>query len=135
MNTASKLRVCNKTLECVLVMILVSGIQLEATSGRYAWSVWAHVGLGIVLTLLSLYHIYMHYKSGNWFARFAKNRNKVTRILWWIFLLAAVSGFAATFIWLDGNNHSHLGAVHGKIGFLMVIFGTIHAVRHIHKHK
>ncbi len=51
------------------------------------------------------------------------------------FLLAAVSGFAATFIRLDGNSHSHFGAVHGKIGFLMVIFGTIHAVRHIRIHK
>lgn len=135
MNTALRLKLCNRSLAFVLILILASGIQLEATSGQYAWSVWLHIVLGILLSVLCAYHIFLHYRKSNWFARFAKNRNTVTRILWWIYLLIAMSGTAATIIWLDGNHHSHLGAVHGKIGFLMVLFATIHALKNKRKMK
>ncbi len=131
MKIQEKLKVCNKWLKVILLLILASGIQLEATSGRYAWSVWVHIVLGLILTGLSIYHIYLHYKNSNWFTRFAKNRNKVTRVLWWVFLLTAVSGIAATLQWLMEGGHSPIGGVHGKIGFLMVIVAIIHAVRHI----
>lgn len=135
MNTALRLKRCNHRLAFVLLMTLASGIQLEATSGRYTWSVWLHIVLGILLTVLSAYHIFLHYRKSNWFARFAKNRNAVTRILGWIYLLTAISGIAATIIWLDGNQHSHLGAVHGKIGFLMVLLAIIHALKSKRKMK
>ena len=96
--TAARLKRCNRSLGLTLLLILASGIQLEATSGRCAWSVWVHIILGVALTALSLYHIYLHYRTDNWFARFARNRNTVTRILWWVFLLTTVSGLAATAI-------------------------------------
>lgn len=134
-NPSFRLKICNRTLGITLLLMLVSGIQLEATSGRYVWTVWLHIMLGILLTVLSLYHIYLHYRKSNWFTRFAKNRNTSTCILWWVFLLTAVTGFAATIIWLCGNGHTPLGGVHGKIGFLMVIVAIIHAVRHIRKKK
>lgn len=126
MKTVTKLKLCDRWLGIFLLVMLASGIQLEATSGRYVWSVYAHIIAGIVLTILSGYHIFLHYGYGNWFFRFAGNRNMVTRILWWIFILTAVSGIAATVIWLDGYGHSHFGAVHGKLGFLMVVAGVIH---------
>ena len=129
-NAAANLKRCNRWLGITLLLTLISGIQLEATSGRYAWTVWLHIALGIILTILSLYHIHLHYRSGNWFARFARNRNIVTKILWWVFLLTAITGIAASIMWADGFSHTHLGAVHGKIGFLMVVLGIIHAVRH-----
>lgn len=135
MTPAERLKACDKTLGIVLIVMLASGIQLEATSGRYAWSVWAHIALGIVLTVLSVWHIYLHYRWSDWFARFRKNRNRSTRILWWIFLLTAVTGIIATAVWLATHEHSHIGAIHGKIGFLMVIVGVIHAVGHKHKRK
>lgn len=135
MNNATKLKVCDGWLGRILILILASGIQLEVTSGRYAWSVWVHIVLGIILTVLSCYHIYLHYRTGNWFSRFSKNKNFVTKILWWIFLLTSVTGIIATFVWIDGQSHSHIGAVHGKIGFLMVILGIVHAVRHLRKRK
>lgn len=128
---AMRFKRCNRWLGITLLLMLASGIQLEATSGRYLWSVWIHIILGTVLTALSLRHIYLHYRKGNWFARFAKNRNTVTRVLWWTFLLTVVTGFAATVGWLDGFNHSTLGGVHGKIGFVMVLLGVVHAVRHL----
>lgn len=135
MNNATRLKICDGWLGRILILILASGIQLEVTSGKYAWSVWVHIVLGIILTVLSCYHIYLHYKTGNWFVRFAKNKNVVTRILWWIFLLTAVTGIIATFAWIGHDGHMPIGGIHGKIGFLMVIFGIIHAVRHIRKRK
>ncbi len=126
MTTASKLKICNLSLGITMLLMLASGIQLEATSGRYAWSVWVHIALGIVLIALSLRHIILHYRFSNWFARFAKNRNRTTRILWWAFLLTALSGVGATILWLATPVHSHLGAVHGKLGFLMVTVAIIH---------
>lgn len=135
MTPAERLKACDKTLGIVLIVMLASGIQLEATSGRYAWSVWAHIALGIVLTVLSVWHIYLHYRWSDWFARFRKNRHQSTRILWWVFLLTAVTGIIATAVWLAAHEHSHIGAVHGKIGFLMVIAGIIHAAGHRRRRK
>lgn len=136
MNTAEKLKICNRLLGLTLILMLASGIQLEATAGSYAWSVWVHIVLGTLLTILSICHIYYHYRFCNWFARFAKNRNTATRVLWWVFLLTVISGFAATIQWIVENSHSHIGAVHGKIGFLMVIIAIIHAAaRHIRQRK
>lgn len=126
MNKVQRLKICNKFLGISLLLMLISAIQLEATSGAYTWSVWLHIALGAALTVLSVYHIYLHYKSSNWFARFAKHRSTATRIIWWIFLLTAVSGIAATALWLAAQGHTHIGALHGKIGFLMVIFAVIH---------
>lgn len=135
MTPAERLKACDKALGIVLVVMLASGIQLEATSGRFAWSVWAHIVLGIILTVLSLWHIYLHYRWSDWFARFRKNRNRATRILWWVFLVAASTGMIATVVWLVGHDHSHIGAIHGKIGFLMVIVSIIHAVGRRHKRQ
>ena len=115
--------------------MLASGIQLEATAASYAWSVWVHIVLGTLLTILSICHIYYHYRFSNWFARFAKNRNTATRVLWWAFLLTVISGFAATIQWLVENGHSSIGGIHGKIGFLMVIIAIIHAAKHIRQRK
>lgn len=123
-------KLCNRSLGCVLILMLASGIQLEVTSGRYTWTVWVHIILGILLTILSAYHIFLHYRKSNWFTRFAGNRNAVTRILWWVFLLTVITGIAATVIWIDCHCHSHIGAIHGKLGFLMVIVAIIHVLRH-----
>lgn len=135
MTTAAKLKLCNKSLGLTLLLMLASGIQLEVTSGKYGWSVWAHVILGIVLTGLSLYHIFLHYRFSNWFSRFVINRNAATRILWWVFLLTVVTGMAVTVKWLTGSGHTTLGGVHGKIGFLMVIVAVVHAAGHHGKKK
>lgn len=130
MSQSIKPKICNRTLGCILILMLASGIQLEATSGEYDWSVWCHIALGLLLCLASVYHIYLHYKTGNWFSRFARNRNRTTRILWWTFLLTAVSGIAATVVWIVDEGHSPLGGVHGKIGFIMAVIAVVHVVGH-----
>lgn len=42
MNAALRLKLCNRTPGIILLLMLISGIQLEATSGIYAWSVWVN---------------------------------------------------------------------------------------------
>lgn len=122
---------CNRCLGISLLLMLISGIQMEATSGAYAWAVVVvHIVLGLIMTALAVMHIYLHYKRGNWFARFAQNPNMGTRVLWWVFLITAATGIAATVMWIVEPSHSLLGAVHGKIGFLMVLAGVLHHRRH-----
>ena len=107
MKAATKNKLCNKSLGVVLVLMLASGILLEATGGKLEWSVWVHIAAGIVLC-----------------------------ILWWTFLLTAISGIAVTAVWVaDGFVHSPLGGVHGKIGFLMVIVAIAHVARNIKPHS
>lgn len=129
LSVAEKLKIYDKGLGLTLILILASGIQLEATSGQYIWSVWVHIILGLLLIILSYYHIYLHYKTSNWFKRFAKNKSLITRILWWLYLLTSVTGIIATISWFDSFSHTVIGAVHGKIGFLMALFGIIHAIK------
>lgn len=129
MNAAAKIRLCDALLGCSFLVILASGLQLEATSGRYVWSVWAHIVAGMVFVTLSYYHIFLHYRRSNWFRRFAKNKSTVTRILWWMFLLTAVSGVIATMVWIDGYCHTPMGGVHGKLGLVMTIVAVVHVVQ------
>lgn len=133
MKPATKLKISSKSLGIALLLTLASGIQLEVTSGRDTWAVWLHIALGIIVTVLSFYHIYLHYRRTNWFARFARNPRTVTRILWWTFLLTLLTGLATTAVWVDGFRHTPLGGVHGKIGYLMFIFAIIHLISH-HRH-
>lgn len=135
MNPAQKLRIVDRSLGVTMLLILASGIQLEATYGRYGWSVWLHIALGVALIALSVYHIFLHYRRSNWFARFARNPHTSTRVLWWTFLLTAATGIAATPLWLADGTHSHLGAIHGKIGFLMAIVAIYHALKRKPKHR
>lgn len=125
----------NQRLGFTLILMLVSGIHLEVTEGAYEWAVWVHIGLALTLTALSIHHIFCHYKTGNWFVRFAKNRNKVTCLLWWMSLFTIASGLAATVHWLLTYTHSPLGGIHGKIGLVMALTALVHAARHIRKRR
>lgn len=134
-DTATKLKRCNRCLGGAVFLMLLSGIQLEATASAHGWTVSVHIFFGIILTVLSIRHIYLHYRFSNWLSRFARNRNISTRILWWAFLLTVVSGIAASIHWLAGNPHSPLGGIHGKIGFIMIVTAFVHIGRHTAKHK
>lgn len=133
MNIAAKLKACDRLLGVSLILILASGIQLEATGGNELTG-WVHIGMGLILTALSVWHIYLHYRFTNWFSRFARNRNASTRVLWWLFILTILSGVVASVHWIaSAYVHSPVGGVHGKIGFLMVLAASVHVVRHRRK--
>jgi hypothetical protein len=130
MKNASKLKLCDWALLPVMSLILASGIQLEVTGGAERWAVWVHIALGLVLMALAIWHVYLHYRRSNWFARFSRNRHVATKILWWLFVVTALTGIAAMIHWFDGYSHSPLGGVHGKLGFAMAIVAVLHVVRY-----
>lgn len=111
--------------------ILASGIQLEATGSSSVDWVWIHIVVGTFFMALGFLHIYIHFGASNWFSRFHKLKSPVTRILWWITLLTLVTAVIATGHWLGSFTHSSIGAVHGKLGFMMIILCLCHIVKRI----
>ncbi len=131
MNQLQKLKFCNWSLLVFCLGIFASGIQLEATGSRGIGAVWVHVFVGLVFSGLVFWHVYLHFKRGNWFKRFQKLKKPVTRILWYLFLLTLFLGVAAFIRWLSFQGHSVLGGVHGKIGFIMMMFAIAHLIKRI----
>ncbi|MDE5916290.1 MAG: hypothetical protein K2G71_06930, partial [Duncaniella sp.] len=54
-----------------------------------------------------------------------------TRILWWVSLATLITGVIASIHWLVTFTHSPIGGIHGKLGFLMIIFSVLHISKRI----
>lgn len=129
MKQLTKLRLCDWTLVILTMSILISGIQLEILHrGNNVWR-WVHIVIAIIFMLLCVWHIWLHFRKSNWFKRFHKQKSTVTEILWWISLLTFLSGMIAFVHMLSDEVHSVVGGIHGKLGFLMVIFIIAHALK------
>lgn len=124
-----KLLWCDWALVVVGLLMLASGIQLEVLAGAEAWAVWAHVVVGVLFSFLVCWHVWLHFRWSNWFARFQKLKKPVTRILWYLFLLTFLLGLAAFIHWLNGGGHSPLGGIHGKVGFVMIAVAAGHTLK------
>lgn len=131
MKQSDKLKICNWTLLIFSALILISGIQLEATGSRGIMSVWVHALIGLIFSGLVMLHVYLHFKWKNWFSLFNKIKSPVTRILWYAFILTFVLGIAAWKRWIVEGQHSVLGGVHGKIGFLLMAIAICHIIKRI----
>ena len=131
MKKITKLKVCNWSLLALTIAILISGIHLEATHSNGLTSVWIHILTGVLFMGMATYHVYLHFGRSNWFSKFRKQKNPVTRILWWIALVTLVSGVAAMIHWSTTFTHSSIGGVHGKLGFLMIILSIGHITKRI----
>ena len=131
MKKITKLKVCNWSLLAFTIAILISGIQLEATHSNGITSVWIHILIGGLFMGMAAYHVYLHFGRSNWFSKFRKQKNPVTRILWWVALVTLVSGVAAMVHWVTTFTHSSIGGVHGKLGFLMIILSIGHIAKRI----
>ncbi|MDE6577787.1 MAG: hypothetical protein K2J82_02320 [Muribaculaceae bacterium] len=131
MNKKEKLKILNVGLLPMTLAILASGIQLELTESSGTGSVWTHIGIGIVFMTMVVYHIYMHFGNSNWFARFSKLKSQFTRILWWVSLITLFSGVIAMIHWFVSQEHSPIGGIHGKIGFLMILMAIFHIGKRI----
>lgn len=84
MEKPAKLRMCDSWLLVLTVLMLASGIQLEATAGAVAAWVWAHIGLGIILVLCIIWHIRLHKPKARKAAKAlaAPHRCKPTGLRW-----------------------------------------------------
>ena len=129
MQKAKKLKIVNWSLLTAMALTLTTSIWLEATDSTSAILVWHHVGIATVAVLLGVEHIRLHFGWSNWFKKFSKMKKQAVRILWWLFLLLVISAIIALAHWIVTGMHSPVGGVHGKIGFLMIIFAIGHVAK------
>ena len=121
---------CDWTLAILLPIVLASSIQLEATSSSGIFPVIFHIIVAPLFMCLIVWHIYLHFQWKKWLTKISKLKVP-TRILWWLYILTFISGIATFLHWLIENNHSPLGGIHGKIGFLMIAFAIGHTIKRI----
>lgn len=129
MRTLAKLKLCDWALLIMTLAVVASAIQLEILSATSAVWVWAHIILCIFFMGMCAWHIQLHFHKSNWFAKIRKQKSPVTRLLWWMSLLTLLTGIIASIRWIVTDTHGSIGAVHGKIGFLMVILTIAHLLK------
>ena len=130
MTKVQKLKICDWTLAILLPIVLASSIQLEATSSSGIFPVILHIIVALPFICLIVWHIFLHFQWKKWLTKFS-NLKVPTRILWWLYILALVSGIVAFIHWLIESRHSTLGGIHGKIGFLMIALAIGHTIKRI----
>lgn len=132
-----KLKYCNWALLFVLLVVTVSSIQMEISGGNdflgipFVAIVLIHVFFSSMMLVLVFYHLYLHFGNKRWKEKISKLRSPVSRMLVWIALLTAISSLIALFHWIVAPEHSLVGAIHGKIGFLFLIISIGHIVKRI----
>ena len=130
--------ICNWSLLVLATLILVSGIQMEASFGAdflgISFPVYMvfHVLVALLMTAAVIWHIWLHFSWKEWVKRFSSLKRTDTKILAVMSALALVSGIAALLVLLfNGMQHNGVGGVHGKIGFGFVALGIYHIIRRI----
>lgn len=129
MTTKLKFKICDWSLLLTTILVTVSSIQLEVLGGGSQTWVWVHIALTILFFALILWHIYLHFRWGNWPDKLFGKQN----LLRWMSvfgLLVIVSACMASAHWLSTFTHNGIGALHGKLGFIFLILVIIHAVKH-----
>ncbi len=102
MTKAQKLKICDWSLAIPLPIVLVSSIQLEATSSGGVVPVIFHIIIALPFMCIIVWHISLHFQYRKWFTKFSKVKVP-TRILWWLYILTFISG-VATFIHAESNS-------------------------------
>ena len=124
--TKTKLKLCDWSLLFLTIAILASGLQLEINPyGQTIW-VWLHIIIGTAFVSGTLWHLKLHHKP-----HIAHTHGKKHHWLGSFFMLTLISGVIATVHWSGTYEHSTIGGIHGKLGFLMIIAVAIHVKKHI----
>ena len=134
--------ICNWSLLVLAILMLASGIQMEACFGAdflgISFPVYMafHVVVAFLMTAVVIWHIWLHFNWKEWVKRFSSLKRTDTKILAVMSALALVSGIAALLVLLfNGMQHNGVGGVHGKIGFGFVALGIYHIIRRIRFYK
>lgn len=129
MNLKLKFKLCDWLLLVTTVLITASSIQLEVTGGASRAWVWVHMVIAILFITLICWHIYLHFRRGEWLKKLFGKRN----LLRWMSLfglLVVVSAIIATAHWFVSYAHGGIGGLHGKLGFVFLALVVIHAIKH-----
>lgn len=131
MNKQRKLKICDWLLVILTVLMLSSSIQLEITSGSSKFWVWMHIVLGTAFFVMIGWHLRLHFQWRNWFRLLWKQKLKNTKWLTAVGILTIVTAVISTIGWVVSPEHSKIGAVHGKFGFLFVALVLWHIFRRL----
>ena len=138
MEKKTQSRICNWSLLVLSILMLASGIQMEASFGAdflgFSFPVYMvfHVIVAILMTAAVIWHIWLHFSWKEWVKRFSALKRMDTKILAVVAVLVLVSGIAALVVLLfNGMQHGTVGGVHGKIGFGFIALGIYHIIKRI----
>lgn len=129
MNKLKKLRLCDFMLLAVALVMLASSLQLEVIAGQSMWWVWVHIVSGTLFLVLILWHLQLHFQWRNWLRLLWKQRSANMKWLTAVGILTFVTALVATAGWIASPEHSKIGAVHGKLGFLFIALAVWHTAR------
>ena len=142
MEKKTQSRICNWSLLVLAILMLASGIQMEACFGAdflgFSFPVYMvfHVIVALLMTTTVIWHIWLHFSWKEWVKRFSALKRMDTKILAAVAVLVLVSGIVALLVLLfNGMQHNGLGGVHGKIGFIFIAIGIYHIVRRVRFYK
>lgn len=123
-----KLRICDWSLLVMTVLMLASSIQQEGWWFGMGF-VWIHIVLGILFFLLIGWHLQLHFQWKNWFVRLKQQKSHVTKWLAVFGALTLLTAIVATVHVLNTLQHTTIGGVHGKFGFIFIALAIGHAVK------
>ena len=83
------------------------------------------------MVLLVLWHLYLHFGTKQWLQKLKKLKSHVTGKLFYIYLIAFISGLIALPQWLIHASHTTIGGVHGKLALIFIIVAIGHAIKRI----
>lgn len=142
MDKKTQSKICNWSLLVLAILMLASGIQMEASFGAdflgISFPVYMvfHVVVALLMMTAVIWHIWLHFNWKEWVKRFSSLKRKDTKILAVVAALVLVSGVVALLVLLlNGMQHNGVGGVHGKIGFCFVALGIYHIIRRIRFYK
>ena len=142
MEKKTQSKICNWSLLVLVILMLASGIQMEASFGAdflgipFPVYMFVHVVIAIMMTAAVIWHIWLHFSWKEWVKRFSSLKRTDTKILAVVAVLVLVSGIVALIVLLfNGMQHGTVGGVHGKIGFGFVTLGIYHIIRRIRFYK
>ncbi len=135
MNKIKRLKFCNLCLILATISVLISSIQMEVCGGKgvfhlsFSTLMYLHSLLGLFMFLMVGIHLYLHFGKSKWIAKIRKQKSKPTKwlcVVFGIMLILSVITFIAT---VPRMTHSPLGAIHGKLGFIFILFCIGHTAK------
>ena len=119
----------------VAIVVLVSSIQMEVTGGEpfmgmsFMTYTILHIVLAVSMMLLIAYHLYLHFNWKNWIEKLRQTPKKQTRVLAVLAGLVLLTGVASLVDFMIHLQHTPLGGLHGKIGFIFMIIAIGHTLK------
>jgi len=130
MKKITKLQMCNWSLLLLTVIMFASGLQLEINNTCERLWAWLHIALGLLYIGMIIWHISLHVTVATGNHKKHSDGSKGIGVVGLFFVLTFISGIVAMVHWIGSYFHSTLGGIHGKIGFIFIIF----VLWHIHKY-